>query len=83
MGAVVRGAQRSTGRVLASAPCPGRRHGSGSRAPPAVSPRSLVDTASVNMLKLRLAADFISSRTMDAARPVWERLWSGDQERAD
>ncbi|GIL72373.1 hypothetical protein Vretimale_4151 [Volvox reticuliferus] len=40
---------------------------------------SFTEAATVNLQKMRVMAEFITNRTMDAAKPIWERLWSEEE----
>lgn len=38
-----------------------------------------MDTASANLEKMRVMAQFIRHRTKDAAKPIWERFGSEEE----
>ncbi|EFJ49853.1 hypothetical protein VOLCADRAFT_89271 [Volvox carteri f. nagariensis] len=40
---------------------------------------AFTDAATVNLLKMRVVAEFITLRTMDAAKPIWERFRSEEE----
>ncbi|GFR48624.1 hypothetical protein Agub_g10538 [Astrephomene gubernaculifera] len=64
----------ATGEKLPELPIPLRKHESF-----ASVRQTFTETASLNLLKMRVAAEFISSRTADAMKPVWKRLRSGEE----